>query len=180
MATTSRNLNNADLYKLSADQQDLLLAALSSNSNDNNHKQMSNFANPNNMSFQGLPAGSSLFAPLSDSPLQQTPGSGSMGLDDSPFLDYDLDFEGNYDFDDITGQGSMIGALPGGESESPEADEDHDGSHDKRKNSDDGSEEDGGGKRREGDDKQAKKPGRKPLTSEPTSVSGATSRYRNA
>lgn len=46
--------------------------------------------------------------------------------------------------------------------------------HEKRKNSDldAGSEEEIGGdhKRKEGDDKQAKKPGRKPLTSEPTTV----------
>lgn len=58
----------------------------------------------------------------------------------------------------------MIGSLPG---DSPEGE-----SNEKRKSPDEDGDEDeeGGGKRREGDDKQAKKPGRKPLTSEPTTV----------
>ena len=64
----------------------------------------------------------------------------------------------------------MIGDLPGTPSNG-DADV-----HDKRGHpeDDDEDEEDGGGKRREGstDEKTSKKPGRKPLTSEPTSVSG--------
>jgi AP-1-like factor len=60
----------------------------------------------------------------------------------------------------------MIGKLPGTSSDG-DAD-----THDKRSHpDDDGEEEEGGGKRREGDEKTGKKPGRKPLTSEPTSVS---------
>lgn len=43
--------------------------------------------------------------------------------------------------------------------------------HDKRKSLDGKDDDDeGGGKRRESEDKSGKKPGRKPLTSEPTSV----------
>jgi AP-1-like factor len=60
----------------------------------------------------------------------------------------------------------MIGNLPGTSSDG-DAD-----THDKRSHPDDDDDDDeGGGKRREGDEKSSKKPGRKPLTSEPTSVS---------
>lgn len=97
-----------------------------------------------------------------ESPIQDIPGSGTLevGPDDSPFLDFDLD----EDYD-LTGE--LIGDLPdpadlGEESESRE----------KRKSIDGEPEElDNLKKRRESDgDKIAKKPGRKPLTSEPTSV----------
>ena len=102
------------------------------------------------------------------SPVQQTPGSGSFDIPgfDSPFLDYDLD-DANFDWD--TNGDQMIGSLP----ETSLQDEDEDSElHDKRKSPDDNQDEDeGGGKRRESDDKMSKKPGRKPLTSEPTSVS---------
>jgi len=69
----------------------------------------------------------------------------------------------------------MIGKLPGSSSDGDTE------THDKRQHpdDDDDDEEDGGGKRREGD-KGSKKPGRKPLTNEPTSVSlikGLLSRY---
>ena len=102
--------------------------------------------------------------------MQQTPGSGTLanrGFDDSPYGDFDLD-ESNFDWD---GNIELIGALPG---DSPD-DLDHEDNEpgDKRKNPEDADEEDGGGKRREGEDKTSKKPGRKPLTSEPTSVSFA-------
>jgi AP-1-like transcription factor len=90
------------------------------------------------------------------------PGSGHLDFeDDSPYLDFDADADfddSNFDFDP---NGRMIGDLP---------DDDH--LHDKRKSLGDKEDDDeeGGGKRREGDDKVSKKPGRKPLTSEPTSV----------
>ena len=105
--------------------------------------------------------GNSIYA----SPTQKTPGSGSFsnaGFDNSPYLDYELD-EANFDWDL---NGEMIGSLPGGSADDEEVEQ-----GDKRKSPDDGDDEDGGGKRREGDDKTGKKPGRKPLTSEPTSVS---------
>ena len=60
----------------------------------------------------------------------------------------------------------MIGALPG---DSPENDGE-DGAEKRKSPEDDVEEPEGGGKRRDTDDKQAKKPGRKPLTSEPTTV----------
>jgi AP-1-like transcription factor len=106
---------------------------------------------------------------LTESPLQ-APGSGTLnGFDESPFIDYDYEFDADGSFDYDLGNDSqrqMIGKLPGssldGDNDTP----------DKRSHpEDDGDEEDGGGKWREGDEKAFKKPGRKPLTSEPTSVS---------
>jgi len=81
-------------------------------------------------------------------------------MEESPFVDY-LDGDNGFDFDNA--DGDMIGSLPG---DTPGD------SSEKRKSPDDGDDDDdeGGGKRREGEDKQAKKPGRKPLTSEPTTV----------
>ncbi|KAI9826593.1 MAG: DNA-binding transcription factor yap1 [Thelocarpon impressellum] len=118
---------------------------------------------------------------LFESPLQnETPDSGyynnGSGVDESPFLDYslDLDLDGSFDIDDSAlVEGQMIGNLPG-PSSSTEGDVD---SNDKRKSpGDDGTNADGGRKRREGDEKSAKKPGRKPLTSEPTSKRKAQNR----
>jgi AP-1-like transcription factor len=100
---------------------------------------------------------------LFGSPVQSAPGSGNLdfGTDESPYLDFDVDGEDGFNFDD---EGQMIGDLPGDNSGNDE--------HHKRKSIPDDEEDDeGGGKRREGDDKSGKKPGRKPLTSEPTSVS---------
>ncbi len=96
-------------------------------------------------------------------------------LDDSPFIDYDYDFNdttgdfGDFDFTTLP-QGQMIGQLP----ETAPSSADADGvTHEKRGLPEDDVEDDEhDGKRREGsEEKGAKKPGRKPLTSEPTSVS---------
>lgn len=99
------------------------------------------------------------------------PGSGRLDLsDESPFLDYPLDGEGDesYNFDD---EGQMFGDLPDDDAADTVADV-YEHLHDKRKSIDGADEDDmGGRKRREGEDKTAKKPGRKPLTSEPTTVS---------
>lgn len=157
MSTTTRQSPN---FILSPHQQNLLFAALNSNKGstvDNN------FVDPVTM------------APMSftESPQQQAPGSGTLnGFEDSPFMDnydYEFDPEGSFDYSyDNNSQGQMIGKLPGTSSDGEGE------SHEKRSHSlddDDDNEEDGGGKRREGEDKGSKKPGRKPLTSEPTSVS---------
>jgi AP-1-like transcription factor len=146
-------------FILSPHQQSLLFAALNSNKGlafDTTLRQ---------------PQIDSAVAPMSftESPLQ-VPGSGTLGdFEDSPFIDYDYDFDADAGFDYDFGNdshGQMIGKLPGSSSDG-DAD-----THDKRSHPDDeDNEEDGGGKRREGDDRSGKKPGRKPLTSEPTSVS---------
>jgi len=104
-----------------------------------------------------------------ESPLR-VPGSATLGFEEGPLIDYDYEFDadGGYDYDFANdSQGQMIGNLPGNSSD---GDVDID-SHDKRSHPDDGDEDKGGGKRREGDEKSSKKPGRKPLSSEPTTVS---------
>lgn len=161
--TANPNKRNtaSSAYNLSAHQEELLLAALGSNKTPNTDNAITSTHNTFPMASQSL----------TESPMQQTPGSGNLGgLDESPFIDYDYEFDADGSFDyDFSGdglQGQMIGGLPGTSS-------DGDGDiHDKRSHpDDDGQGEEGGGKRREGDEKSSKKPGRKPLTSEPTSVS---------
>jgi len=176
-------LFNSDLY-LSPKEQDLLLTALNSNkpnqsaAGQRSHPQVamngSRAAGSRSNSTPQQPAQSGRKSlentELYASPLQQAPGSallGNISFEGSPYLDFDPD-DGNFDWD-INGD-QLIGSLPG-----TSVDEEDGDLHDKRKASDDdGEENDGGGKRREGEDKVGKKPGRKPLTSEPTSVSRDT------
>ena len=171
-------LFNSDLY-LSPTEQDLLLTALNSNKpNQSAHNRTypqaaTKSSRPNgsrsNSNTQKVAQSNRKSLDNSDfyaSPVQQAPGSallGNLSFEDSPYLDFEQD-DGNFGWD-INDQ--LIGSLPG------TSVDDEDGDlHDKRKASDDdGEENDGGGKRREGEDKVGKKPGRKPLTSEPTSVS---------
>lgn len=128
-------------FILSPHQQDLLFAALNSNTfNDSNDKK----------------------------PIDSLAGN----VEESPYLDFDYDLDAGdngYDIPHYTNMtGQMMASIPRAASSS---DGDTTDIHDKRSHpdeEDDGDE--GGGKRREGDDKGAKKPGRKPLTSEPTTV----------
>ncbi|GAD97460.1 conserved hypothetical protein [Paecilomyces variotii No. 5] len=167
------SLYQQNLY-LSPDQQDLLLAALHSNnkSQKQNKNAPTNGVQPKRepdttSPQQGQSNKFSMPPSLFESPGQDTIGSGQLGFEESPFLDFDPDV----DFD-FQGADQLIGDLPG--SLSPE-DQDH---REKRKSMDGKSEpEEGGKKRRESsDDKSAKKPGRKPLTSEPTSKRKAQNR----
>ncbi|MCJ1313580.1 DNA-binding transcription factor yap1 [Agyrium rufum] len=173
-----------DLY-LSPKEHNLLLTALNSNRSQSNRPvMMNNLSNstgsvkkPNGTQYQ--------LQDLSDintsfdsyvSPNQNVPGSATLtnGFEDSPYLDYNIE-DGNFDWDDSE---QLIGGLPGDES-FDNGDEDNE-QHDKRKSPeddlDDDEEEEGGGKRREGEDKTSKKPGRKPMTSEPTSKRKAQNR----
>ncbi len=179
-------LNNDTIYNpdlhLSPDQQDLLLAALSSNTpNSTKGSSMSlgraQTPKSNSAHVYNGPQSQSKEYPtdvtVNDqyvSPHQQTLGYNELssgGLDDNSFLDFDLE-DGSFDWDNDGDQ--LMGVIPG---TSPNNDEGE--LHDKRKNPDDEKdEESGGGKRREGDDKSSKKPGRKPLTSEPTTASSVT------
>lgn len=143
----------SELY-LSPDQQDALVAALNSNQRPRN-------SDPQNLTYTPT--------------TQANPGSGHLDYsDESPYLDFDPDGEiddSNFNFDL---DGRMIGDLP-------DEDDSGDHLHDKRKSVGDRDEdEEGGGKRREGDDKTSKKPGRKPLTSEPTSVRTLRSQCRSS
>ena len=182
MAVPSNNnaTYNPELY-LSPDQQNLLLAALSSNKPNALKRSSMSLGRAQAPNSNGTHSQNDL-QPQSEghstdmainaayvSPVQQTPGYtefSSVGLDDSPFLDFDLE-DGSFDWDN--GGDQLIGNVPGTSSNSDELE-----LHDKRKNLDDDNDEEGGGKRREGDDKLSKKPGRKPLTSEPTTVSSVT------
>lgn len=171
------SLYQQNLY-LSPDQQDLLLAALHSNNpsqkqgsnaptNGVQAKSESDTTSPqqrHHSNFNMPPP--SIF----ESPGQDTIGSGHLGFEESPFLDFDPDVDFDFqgadeligDLPDAHGPGSTDGATASPEDQEP---------REKRKTVDGKSEpDDAGKKRRESDDKSAKKPGRKPLTSEPTSV----------
>jgi AP-1-like factor len=164
MAGTTNDFQNGAPYYLDATQQDLLLAALASNNQNANDLFSAGLDTTdkhtlNNTHFP-YPI-DSLDPAYFTSPQQQTPANGlhNASVDESPFADY-LDGD-NFDFDNV--DGDMIGSLPG--------DTPTDSSEKRKSPGDDGDDDDeGGGKRREGEDKQAKKPGRKPLTSEPTTV----------
>lgn len=78
-------------------------------------------------------------------------------FDNSEFSNY-LDGDSGFDFDNS----ELVG------------DDDVKEIHDKRKMSEDEDDDNGDAKRGEGEDKQPKKPGRKPLTSEPTTVRSRT------
>lgn len=161
-ATAAASLQQHPDFKLTPRQEELLLAAL--NSTDKKASSTTNTANTANGSFTMAPGA------LTASPLQQqAPGSGTLGFEESPYIDYDFDFDPEASFDDYgfaNDSQQMIGSLPGSAPHDAESN-----LHDKRGHSEDLDDEDeGGGKRREGDEKQSKKPGRKPLTSEPTTV----------
>jgi AP-1-like factor len=173
MAGRSNDFQNGTPFYLDATQQDLLLAALASNNQNPNDlfsagldNSSSNKQSINNSQFQ-YPL-DSLDPAYFTSPQQQAPANNfnNASMEESPFVDY-LDGDNSFDFDNA--DGDMIGSLPG---DTPGD------SNEKRKSpGDDGDDDDeGGGKRREGEDKQAKKPGRKPLTSEPTTKRKAQNR----
>lgn len=156
-----------NLY-FSPDQQDLLLAALSSNNpspeNNSESKSTPGTVSSNNQQHSGY-TGPDMF----DSPSEGVPGSGRFGFgsDGSPFGEYDLD----HDFD-INGNEELIGDIPDFPGEELEPRE-------KRKSFDGREDEESGKKRKEGDEKVSKKPGRKPLTSEPTTVSDSINQMNN-
>lgn len=118
--------------QLTPGQQDLLLAALASNSKPGQQSSAGARAGSrDSMSDKGGKTG------RFDPNTQSTPPSGhfDFGSDDSPYLGFDIDGEGDesYDFD-VNGQ--MIGDLP-----EPAAD-----LHDKRKSIDGKDDDEGGGK----------------------------------
>ncbi|RYP76497.1 hypothetical protein DL771_001731 [Monosporascus sp. 5C6A] len=163
-------------FILTPQQQNLLFRALASNQPTNN---MSPDNNPLSLSPQSL----------TTSPTQNQNNSGldlPNSLQESPYLDYDYDFgpEAGFDFNFGTdGHPKMIGDLPGHSAESVKDDakssSPENESSDKRghpDDDDDDEQEEGGGKRREGEGKAPKKPGRKPLTNEPSSKRKAQNR----
>ncbi|KAL1842647.1 hypothetical protein VTJ49DRAFT_4558 [Mycothermus thermophilus] len=156
-------------FILTPQQQSLLFAALNANRPNNA---------PSNTGFQTSP-----LQPLQfdTSPIQ---GSGSLSsFHTSPDLDFSYDFTGpdsSFDFPDGADQPKMIGDLPGAnsangantarsKSESTDAEA-------SEKRSLPGDAENSEPKRRESEEKVPKKPGRKPLTTEPSSKRKAQNR----
>jgi len=155
-------------FLLTPQQQSLLFAALNSNKQSNSNPSAAN---------NGLALSATSFkSPVS---LKETPVT---AMQDSPFLDsYDYDFgDSSFDFSFTGGdQPKMIGDLPDtARSDSADRDAGNDG-HDKRSHPDDDDDDASPGndaKRQETSEKVPKKPGRKPLTSEPSSKRKAQNR----
>ena len=161
-------------YYLSPDQQDLLVAALASNqssglnsaSGKTKELELPEKLDCNdvagNQNGDSHPTGGSF-----DASPKATVISGQSGTaDDSPYLGFDLDAdaEDQLVFDS---NGQLIGDFPGDPAQFDFSD-----LHDKRKSvGDREADDEGGGKRRESETGTGKKPGRKPLTAEPTTVS---------
>jgi len=147
---------------LSPNEQDLLLAALSSHNPAHHPQGSTDHVKSEHDTSPDHGLSNSLSGPPSGGFDNGFPHPNAFGIasDDSPYLD----FNPEADFDDFPGSSSsMIGDLPGTTLGDHELGE-------KRKSIDGQSEtngEDTGNKRRES---EAKKPGRKPLTSEPTTV----------
>lgn len=152
------------LYNLSKDQQDLLMAALSSNTPANKQLDHTPHQKPEHSPDQASSNGMS-GPPSGNFENPSHFNAYGFGDDESPFLDFhpEVDFE-------FPGSAHLIGDLPG---DTPSHDYE---SGEKRKSMDGKSEvdaEENGKKRRES---EAKKPGRKPLTSEPTTKRKAQNR----
>ncbi|RVD88632.1 uncharacterized protein DFL_002809 [Arthrobotrys flagrans] len=148
---------------LSPDQRALLLAALNSNAPLNSQPRSSS-------------------ASLKDSQNTDTltsPQNGEASFDTSLFTDADALGDADYSFDLADYQLGDFGLESGTNNSSSNG---NGNEHEKRKLSLDDEDEDeidpheAEPKRREGDDKQAKKPGRKPITNEPTSKRKAQNR----
>ncbi|EOD43945.1 putative bzip transcription factor (ap-1) protein [Neofusicoccum parvum UCRNP2] len=182
--TTNNNQFNSHLY-LSPNQQDLLMAALNSNNPNGRSAKSSSF--PGGQSAKPETGAQQQQFPLDglDPTFFPQDGAGAdfnnFNLEESPYLDL-LDGDGTFEFDPNDTGDLLIGSLPGDQarsSKSPSQPADGDiETGDKRKSPGDDNEDEveGGGKRREGEDKTAKKPGRKPLTSEPTTKRKAQNR----
>lgn len=164
-----------NLY-LSPEQQDLLLTALSSNHPPRNQDKTSPLSKAESghaSSFLASPAGVMNLSHEGTTPF-------GFADDDGSFLDFSADAD--FDFRDAE---NLFGDIPGSvapeaNSEEPETAENSPESREKRKDLVDGKSENNseetGKKRKESDDKGARKPGRKPLTSEPTSKRKAQNR----
>jgi len=176
-------------YFLQPSQQDLLLAALQSNDPNAKNSLYGNQvkrsdSNPQLPQFPLDSMNPALFA----SPQQGTNADFGFPMDQSPFdsfLDSDtLTGDPSFDFDNPDNSDLMIGGLPddmklpdgfdGGSGDDTNGNE----AHEKRKSPEDDSPDVEGNKAQKGngDDKTAKKPGRKPLTSEPTTKRKAQNR----
>lgn len=148
---------------LSQNQQDLLMAALQSNQPETSGAQ----SNQNNFDLTSASLDPSMLSVSQPEELYNDFDFGAFNdqgvldlLDSANQADVDFDFDQNDE--------------PSPENDAAMTNTDF---GEKRKSmADDKSDNEGGAKRREGEEKQAKKPGRKPLTSEPTSKRKAQNR----
>lgn len=159
---------------LSANQQDLLVAALNSNSN---HPQHTTGPGPVTIKRSASdPDNNQITMDANGNQVFLSPQNGEMDnfdIDYTPELDY-LNGDSGFDFENADLGGDMIGALPGRQYSSDDIYANAGDGHEKRKSRDDYDAEEGDAKRQEtqeGEKSGAKKPGRKPLTNEPTTVS---------
>jgi AP-1-like transcription factor len=163
--------NQNSQFYLSPGQKDLM-AALSSNQQPGQPKHVASGASQRTgncaLGLQRFSASGTTEEAYLNPASMIIPNSGELDFapDESPYLDFDIDGDGDDNFDFDAGD-DMIGEMP-------RSGNGHE-LHEKRK-SIDGKNHDGegGGKRQEGEDKSGKKPGRKPLASEPTTVSALT------
>ncbi|UKZ67685.1 uncharacterized protein TrAtP1_008842 [Trichoderma atroviride] len=167
MATTGTGAGSSlpPNFFLTPQQQNLLFTALNAN------KQQQS-----NSTKTGLSLSPTSFK---SNPLQSLDNA---GFQESPFLDnYDYDFDDSgfdFSFANDGAQGNMIGDVPDS-AMSAKSDSTETESPEKRSHPDDEDDDASPGnesKRHEGSDKVPKKPGRKPLTSEPTSKRKAQNR----
>ena len=164
MASTGTGGTLPPNFLLTPQQQSLLFAALNSNKQQQQQQQQ--------LTASPAPNNPISLSPTSfqNSPVQQK--NPRNGVQESPYLDnYDYDFgDSSFDFSfNAEDQAKMIGDIPA----SSKSDSTENESSEKRNHPDDEDDEDSPGndpKRRESTEKVPKKPGRKPLTSEPSSV----------
>lgn len=165
MATQSSTSNPHGNQYLSRNQQDLLYAALNSQASNSHYPIKRSSSDPENPTMSAI-NGNALFM----SPQNAELDNFDVDLDYTPDMDY-LDGDSGFDFENADLGGEMIGALPGRSEGSDDARTD---GHEKRKSPDDADDDEEGDAKRqetqEGEKGGAKKPGRKPLTSEPTTV----------
>lgn len=166
-AQSSFSDSQANPY-LSRNQQDLLYAALNSQASNPQRPIKRSSSDPENKTMSAV-NGNALFM----SPQNVEIDNFDVDLDYTPDMDY-LDGESGFDFENADLGGEMIGALPGRSGSSEDSSTNQTEGHEKRKSPDEaGDNEEGDAKRQEtqeGEKSGAKKPGRKPLTSEPTTV----------
>ncbi|KAF7543575.1 hypothetical protein G7Z17_g10630 [Cylindrodendrum hubeiense] len=167
MASTGPGGTLPPNFLLTPQQQGLLFAALNSN------KQQQASASPAANAMSLSPTS------FDNSPVQSK--SAQHAYQESPYLDnYDYDFgDSSFDFSFAAAEdrAKMIGDIPTAETARSDSTENE--GNEKRSHPDDEDDEDSPGndpKRRESTEKVPKKPGRKPLTSEPSSKRKAQNR----
>lgn len=175
MAGRAGNQFNPPAY-LSPDQQNLLVAALQSN--EPNRKNITTSLQNGQFVGNGAFAMGNHFDSIGLDPLLFTPGNTGMSmgtfdtvdgtLNDSNFLNFldSNDAQLDFDLEGVNDENRQDSGEPEGDI------------HDKRKTPEDSKDDDENDdpKRHESDEKVAKKPGRKPLTTEPTTVCALTSK----